>query len=66
VTNTPIYDQVCEDLKVYPRALKRRDHRSFMREHEQTEWLYQAQARVYTGELPANRRLRAVRKPRKR
>jgi hypothetical protein len=38
-TPTPIYDQVCEDLKVYPRAMKRRDHKQFMREHDHEAWL---------------------------
>lgn len=38
-TSTPIYDSVCEDLKIFPRAISRRDHAQFMRDHSQSAWL---------------------------
>lgn len=62
MSQTPIYDQVCEDLKVFPRAIKMRDHRSFMRDHQQSAWLERASA----GDVRPARRLHSVRKPRKR
>lgn len=55
-TSTPIYLQVCDDLDIYPQAMKQRSHAQFMREHEQQKWLNAAFVRVTTGHgLPQRR-----------
>jgi hypothetical protein len=46
--STPIYLQVCEDLHVYPLAMRLRTHETFMREHGQAEWLAKAIDSAYT------------------
>lgn len=58
-TSTPIYLEVCDDLKIYPAAMKQRNHAQFMREHEQQQWLNAAFVRVTTGHgLPAKKTAR--------
>lgn len=53
VSHTPIYDQVCEDLKLFPRAMKRHSHAQFMRDERQSWWLHGALHRTYGDPIPS-------------
>lgn len=48
---TAIYNEVCDDLKVYPQAMKPRTHQAFMRDHEHTQWLSEVLANAYGDPL---------------
>jgi hypothetical protein len=61
-TQCPIYHQVSNDLDVFPLAMRRRTHASFMAEHRQEEWLAGALLRMYHPPHPPNVKRKPTRK----